>query len=403
MKKSGIFVFVLCSLIIVFGMFSLGFVKNTASAVLTFVQDVSDEGFFGAFSSFTDNAEKSSAEGLSYHNTLVDINSLLMRAFGTRVIEKADTTVVLTDSLYLANPRPYIEDQSLKTRAEKLKELKAVSEENGAKFLYITAPTKGYSMALPDNVEDFTKSNCNRFFKYLDENSIDHLNLIDAMEKEGYTEEDIFFVTDHHWKSDYAFMAAGMICEYLNITHGFQYDTKVTDISNYSVKTYKDWFLGSQGKKAGRFFTPLGTDDINIILPKFDTHLTESQRAKGTVREGSFGDTVMYMENIEKKDYYNLNPYATYSGGDFREQIITNHLNPDGARVLLIRDSFSCAMSPFLSLALSEVSCIDVREGAYYVGEKINAYDYIKTYKPDFVLVMYTGVSSGDDLFDFGN
>ena len=108
----------------------------------------------------------------------------------------------------------------------------------------------------------------------------------------------------------------------------------------------------------------------------------------------------MYMENVETKDYYNLNPYVAYSGGDFREQIITNKLNPDGETILLVRDSFSCAMAPFLSLATSRMNCVDVRDGGY-VGSKINVYEYIEALKPDYLVVMYTGVSSGDDLYNF--
>lgn len=401
MKRTNVFVFVICFIIIILGMTSIGFAGGVASSLMNFADEVSGIGFFAAADNFTANMEKACTDKLSYHAAFMDINSLLLRAGNVRVVDKDDITVVRSNTDYLANPRAFMETSQLEMRADALKELQIAAEESGAAFAYITAPTKGYAMQYPENVEDFTRSNCDRFFKCLEDRNIPHLNLISEMKEEGYSEEDVFFVTDHHWKPDYAFKATWQICGFLEDNHGFKYDKSVTDISNYSVTTYKDWFLGSQGKKVGKYFTPLGTDDINIILPKFDTHLTESQPAKGTVRDGSFDKTVMYMENVMKKDYYNLNPYAAYSGGDFREQIITNHSNPGGARILLIRDSFSCAMSPFLSLAASELYCIDVREGADYVGDKINAYEYIERIKPDYVLVMYTGVSSGDDLFHF--
>ena len=94
-----------------------------------------------------------------------------------------------------------------------------------------------------------------------------------------------------------------------------------------------------------------------------------------------------------KKDYYNMNTYATYSGGDFRLQIMKNNLNPQGKKVLLIRDSFACAVAPFLSLQTRELHLCDMRDYDYYVGDKLNIKDYIQQIKPDYVLVLYAGIS----------
>ena len=401
MKKTNVFVFESCFLIIISGFASLKLWGGIYESFRTFVPMCREAGFFASADAFTSAAEKTCTEGIGGHDVYMDINSLFLRYTNTKIVEKEDISVVKSETDYLANPRPYMEDEKLKSRAEKVAELCNVATENGAEFMYITAPTKGYEMKYSANVEDFTKSNCDRFSLFLAEKKIPHLNLIEVMKQRGVSEEEMFFVTDHHWKPNYAFMAAGEISATLCDKYGFNYDKENMNIENYNVKTLKNWFLGSQGKKVGSFFTPLGPDDIDIITPKFETSLTEEQPNKGAVREGRFEDTVMYMENASARDLYTLNPYATYSGGDFREQIITNHLNPDGASVLLIRDSFSCAMSPFLALNASKLYCVDVRAGGMYVGDKIRVYEYIERIKPDYVLVMYTGVSSGDDLFDF--
>ena len=109
------------------------------------------------------------------------------------------------------------------------------------------------------------------------------------------------------------------------------------------------------------------------------------------------------MENM-KKDYYKINTYATFSGGDFRLQIIKNNLNANGKKVLLIRDSFACVVAPFLALQTSELHVCDVRDYEYYVGDKLNIDEYIKEIKPDYVIVLYTGVSRIEELhgkYDF--
>ncbi len=401
MKKTNVFVFLACFLIIISGIASLNLWGGIYQSFTGFCNAFRQAGVFAALDTFTKNAEKACTEGIGGHDVYMDINSLFLRYTNAKIVEKEDITVVKSSTDYLANPRPYMEDAKLENRAQRVKELYDVAAENGAGFMYITAPTKGYDMQYPANVEDYTKSNCDRFSGFLEKENIPHLNLIEVMKEKGVSEEDMFFVTDHHWKPNYAFVAAGEISRCLSERYGFSYDEENTKIENYNVKTLKNRFLGSQGKKVGSFFTPLGPDDIDIITPKFETSLTEEQPNKGTVREGKFQDTVMYMENVAFRDLYNLNPYAAYSGGDFREQIITNHLNPDGDTVLLIRDSFSCAMSPFLSLNTSRLYCVDVRAGEMYVGDKIRVYEYIEKIKPDYVLVMYTGVSSGDDLFQF--
>jgi hypothetical protein len=128
--------------------------------------------------------------------------------------------------------------------------------------------------------------------------------------------------------------------------------------------------------------------------------MIESQPFKDQVREGRFEDTVLYSENLER-DYYGKNPYATYSGGDFRLQIIRNNLNPEGARILVVRDSYACVVTPFLALNASEVHVCDVRDFDF-VGEKLNIADYIQEIHPDYVLVVYGGVTEvGSDKLDF--
>lgn len=398
MKRTRILIFVICFALIFVGMFSIEFWGKIGVSAVNFVKNIPEQGMADAFGTLTDDLERITSWKLSYHGIFMDINSLTLRLTNTNVVEKEDITVVRTGEGTLANPRPYMPDEALSRRADSVKRLSDAAEKSGTKFLYVMAPTKGYSLSYPEDVGDSTKSNCDRFLSELKGREVETLNLIETMA--DVPEEELFFTTDHHWRPEYAFRGAWEIADCLKDRYGFTYDQSLSDINNYNVNVLKDWFLGSQGKKTGKFFAKGGADDISIIIPKFDTALKEEQPAKGTFREGTFEETVMFMENVERKDYYNLNPYVAYSGGDFREQIITNKLNPEGKTILLVRDSFSCAMSPFLSLAASRINCIDVRDGGY-VGVKPDVYAYIEALRPDYLVVMYTGMSAGEDLYDF--
>lgn len=132
----------------------------------------------------------------------------------------------------------------------------------------------------------------------------------------------------------------------------------------------------------GTFFTWHGADDFKLITPNFETKIFEEQPFKKQIRRGEFKDTLLYMDNMEK-DYYNINTYATYSGGDFRLQIMKKFLNPNGKKILMIRDSFACVVAPFLALQTSELHVCDVRNGDYYVGQKLNIEHYINKTNPD--------------------
>ncbi len=104
------------------------------------------------------------------------------------------------------------------------------------------------------------------------------------------------------------------------------------------------FFLGSQGKRVGSLYA--GADDITLYTPKFDTELTYSCPAYGFTRTGPFETSVCFPERVAQQDWFNGNPYTYYAGGDYPIATITNHKNPDGPRVVLLRDSFACALTP---------------------------------------------------------
>lgn len=393
----NILVFILSAVIIVGGLASSELREKLKNDITALKTDTVNDGVFTAFDNFTNKSEKTVISNLSYHDWAVNLYSSFNRLIGTRVVVKDDITVVRADNGYLGSMRAETSIDSLNGYADNVKELYNTSTKSGAEFLYVMAPMKGYDFSYPPNVTDYTVSNCDRFADMIISRDIPFLNLIKTAEGEDITGEEMFFVTDHHWKPRWGLWASERISDRLDI----EYDKTLLDIDNYNVETYENWFLGSQGKKVGVDFTPYGADDFEVITPKFETSFTETQPYKNSVREGNFTETVLYMNNMENKDYYSLNPYVTYSGGDFREQIITNHKNPNGKKIVIIRDSYACALVPFLSLVMGETYVVDIRENAGYVGEKLKMSEYIEKVKPDYVMVFYSGLSDSKDLFDF--
>lgn len=346
--------------------------------------------------------DSSLTDELTYHDFMLELNGLRENLLGTRVILKDDTIIVKSDSGSLLEPEVYVDDADIWETVGIIKQLQNISEANGAEFLYCAAPQKALFEPFPENIPNPSPENYHTFLSSLATLDVPYINLAETLEQSEYDISKLFYYTDHHWTTRAGFLATNAICEELHIRYCFDYSEEYTDISQYAVTTYPNWFLGSMGKKTGAAFTSHGADDFELLIPKFATHLFEEQPFKQEFREGCFEDSVLYAENM-KKDYHNVNTYATYGGGDFRLQIIRNNLNREGAKVVIVRDSFACVVTPFLALHTAELHVCDVRDGDYYMGGKVNIEEYIEQVQPDYVIVLYTGVddpvSSRYDFF----
>ena len=199
---------------------------------------------------------------------------------------------------------------------------------------------------------------------------------------------------DHHWTPEAGFLACQTIAETLRRDYGFTIPGKYTDERFFTRTFYSDYFLGSQGKRVGSLYA--GADDITLYTPKFDSELTYSCPAYGFTRTGPFETSVCFPERVAQQDWFNGNPYTYYAGGDYPIATITNHKNPDGPRVVLLRDSFACALTPFLALSCSELTTIDLR---YFEGDLL---DTIAGLEPDIALTLYAASTTRlDNLFQY--
>lgn len=386
-------------LIIGAGFPSKTFVSSIKEAVWLFLMD--DNTISEKVGNLINDIETASTQNLSYSNVCIEINSVGYKLTDCRTVNKGNTTVVKMDNGYLAYAYPRVDDEILKSFADNCAKLKQTADEQGIPFVYVMAPEKGENGKFPVGAKNNIKDNCDRFASLLQERGIELLNLRDKKDEQGISEEEMFFITDHHWKPKSGLWATKEILEKFKTDYGFAYDEKVTDISNYNVKTYKDYFLGSQGKKVGQYFTELGLDDIDLITPNFQTSLKSEIPFSDEITEGDFCDTVMRLNNLEIKDFYKKRAYSVYSKGDIALHIVKNNLAPEkGKTYIVIRDSFAGVVTPFLSLAVKSVHAIDLRE---FDGNRIQSVSkYIEEIKPDGIIVLYTSVESGDIAkFDF--
>jgi hypothetical protein len=220
--------------------------------------------------------------------------------------------------------------------------------------------------------------------------------LRENIHKENLDHHSLFYKTDHHWKAETGLWAAGIIAQHLNENNGFTINLDTFHPEQYQYNIYKDWFLGSLGKKVTLVRTP--PEDFTLIYPKFDTDISLKIPEIYIDARGNF-DVFIWPDMIKIKDYYNRNPYGAYYGD---RQLITVHNNllNDGKSVLLVKDSFVNVVAPFLSMGIEDLNILDLR---HFNG---SIKSYVKTNKPDVIVVMYNPgaldyMDGHKKLFDF--
>ncbi len=371
-------IFICIAILIVGGWFSRVMLSGFKDALIGFVEDHS-------ISAFISDIDKASND-ISYKGALLDLYSLYYRVRNVRVVEKSDETVLRLENDYLSVKRTPLDTATLEDIGDDCADLKDVADSVDADFMYVMVPSKSYYNET-EEIDSPVRQEYTTYGDILRDRGIHVLDLADRMKQKNLTFEDSYFITDHHWVPETGFWASEQIMQELNKDRDYPYDEKTYDLDNYDVKVYEDWFLGSLGKKVGRYFTPLGVDDFSLITPKFETEFTVTD-SYGK-RNGTFAETIVNIPKINRKGHYTQNPYAQYCYGGYGLQVIENeNAGADAKKIVIIRDSFASCSIPYIALSAAETHSIDIR---YWDGEMEQTIpEYIKEVDPDCVIVLYS-------------
>lgn len=324
--------------------------------------------------------------------TWINFNGLVQKLMNVTIVRSTDGGNVykLKNGQLIYN----LAKQDMSAYIDNMIKLNTYLKTREINLLYTQLPFKIHDNSdMPPGTNEYGNENANELLAALNNESIDNIDLRPRMKNDF---ESYYFVTDHHWKPATALWAADEISNEISNKYGYPNNKKM-NIENFNIETYEDWFLGSLGKKTGIYYA--GADDFDVITPKFKTDFDfYADTAGGEIeRKGNFKDVMFNFDMINKKDYFNLNPYAGYIGGDYKLNIIKNNSAPNDKKVLLLRDSYSCTLLPFMSLNFKEISAIDLR---YY--KKTSLIDYIEEYEPDLVILAYNPSAFSSAQFDFG-
>ncbi|MCD8377051.1 MAG: hypothetical protein LUD69_08915 [Oscillospiraceae bacterium] len=333
-----------------------------------------------------ENSESAFNEDLDYNHWFIQLYGGIQRLAGRRYVDDSSGYPVaklsngqLTFAVITEFEDPTENALATVSFAQRL-------EQDGIPFLTVVAPTKlsVEEAQMPAGVEDYGNAIGDAFLSTVEAGGTAALDLRETFAQLG-DYSGYFFTTDHHWKPEGALFACGVLMEFLEREYGFSVQWEALLEENYKATVYEGLFLGSQGKRVGSLYA--GLDDFTVFTPLFETSFTYLIPERSLERTGTFNEALCFSERLEETDYFTSNPYTYYSGGDWGKAIMVNNLLPDGVRVVLIRDSFSCALAPFLALQCGELITIDLR---YYTDD---LYAEIQELQPDYVIMLYAASS----------
>jgi len=282
-------------------------------------------------------------------------------------------------------------DKDVTNWINKISAVSDYSKENNIYMLYANAPWKVAENAkLPFYLKDYVTNVKNNFITGIEKNKVNIINLEEKLE--GNVNE-WFFKTDHHWNIETAFNAYELIMK--NIDKNVEINLQKKYLNDYSKRVYKDIFLGTYGKRVGKYY--VGVDDFSYILPNFKTSLDVINNIDWDKESshliGEFEKVFTYPEYLENDELdRKMSTYYTYSEGTKAEVKISNLKAYNNKKILILKDSFADPIYPFISLNFKETRVIDVRR-----FRAIRLYSYIEKFEPDVILFIHTPSSLYDD------
>lgn len=289
------------------------------------------------------------------------------------------------------------------TLVKRTKALKEGLKDKNTKLIYMMPPDKyirGYSQFPYGIPYSYANETADIFLNLLNQNNVDTIDLRKNLDKSSISKDQLFFKTDHHWTIQTAFWEFGQLANILKTKYGQNIDKDgfYTNKNNYNFITYKNSYVGSLGRKTG--ITYSGVDDFTLIYPKFETNYSYYSKTgnQETRLDGRFEEALLTVDPFRtNKGTYALeaDKYSSYLFGNQGIVHVVNKDNPNGPKVLFVKDSVTVPLAAFLSTVCSDVYLVDPR---YYTG---SIPDYINSVKTDFVFVSFYPEDLVEDFFTF--
>lgn len=161
----------------------------------------------------------------------------------------------------------------------------------------------------------------------------------------------IYYKTDHHWTTGGAYLAYEELCKRWNI--------KAKDKRAFTVEENKDFYGTTYNTSA-------------LWLNCADTlEIWNNRSNKSTCEITSNGSTTKYSTMYFRKQLEGADKYSVFLNGNNPVTTVKNPDNKGKGKLLVIKDSFSHCLVPFLSENFEQITLVDMRYYKKSVSEEI--------------------------------
>jgi len=241
-----------------------------------------------------------------------------------------------------------------------LSSIDTLAQQSSANVYFALIPSSAeiHSELLPKGAPNYSQKKLIDYaYSSVSANTVDMHSVLSA-----HKDEKLFYRTDHHWTSLGAYYGYTAVCEAMGITP--------KPLSEYKEKVVTDSFLGTTFSSSG--FGWVEPESISTYVEQEDAVVTNYP--SGAPTEGS-----MYVDSfLAVKD-----KYSYFYGGNTPLLTIETDKN-DLPSLLIVRDSYTDSMSPFLTEHFSTIHIVDLR---YY---NLSLKAYITQSNIDNILVCYS-------------
>ncbi|MCR5202429.1 MAG: hypothetical protein K6D02_04985 [Lachnospiraceae bacterium] len=250
--------------------------------------------------------------------------------------------------------------------------VKTYSEHLGEdKVSLFTVPDKVtiFKDKLPEGLDTDTKAENEKYAEmvaYLDKSLSDKVanyhNLLSDLEKEK--DEYIYYRTDHHWTS------MGALCAYESIAK-LTKNESLNDTSDLKSESVTDSFNGSDYVRS------------KIETKKDEIHrynITPADTAKAVIDDS--GEKKKIDSIYDEKALESEDPYTYFMSGNYGA-IDVKTKTKNGKTLLLVKDSYSNSLVPFLTMNYERIFMVDLRYANMSVTEYLG-----EVGKPDDVIIV---------------
>ena len=230
-------------------------------------------------------------------------------------------------------------------------------DKTGIDTTVMIVPSTGYIMddKLPLVHKNYNDDRYyNRIESFCQKNGLGFVDLRDTFNSHKNSTQ-IYYKTDHHWTTVGANLAYQSLCE--------KWGIEVKETNGYIVEKTPD-FYGTTYNTSGFW---LNESDTIEVWKNRDNHSTCEITANGK--------TTAYKSMFFPKQLEGADKYTVFLNGNNPVTTVKNPDNKGKEKLLVIKDSFSHCLAPFLSENFYQITLVDMRYYKKTVSEEIVAKD----------------------------